>query len=76
MDGTEENGSLMRARSLACDDANDMRRLELRQHRHLPCAEKITRVRNKTVTYIFLLQKLVDGDSKSNSDATSSYNNK
>ena len=66
----------MRASDRACDDANDVRRLQLRQHRHLQGAEKIMRVRNKTVKYIFLLQKLVDGDTKSNSDATSSYNNK
>ena len=40
MDDTEENGSLMRASDRACDDANDVRRLELRQHRHLPYAEQ------------------------------------
>ena len=47
VDDTEENGSLVRASDRACDDANDVRRLQLRQHRHLQGAEKIMGVRIK-----------------------------
>ena len=40
VDDTEKNGSLMRASDRACNDANDVRRLQLRQHRYLPYAEQ------------------------------------
>ena len=67
MDDTEKNGSLMRASDRACNDANDVRRLQLRQHRHLQGAEKIMGVRIKMGKYFFL-RKLVDGDYNQDGD--------